>query len=165
VAERKFSPTLSKIVFTDYLCLLLIVTPIILVGLLGGLVYSGRFDVISAISRLSSFSEDALDMNNMFFLCGVLLVLIAPFFLMLRIGKIRRIFRDGVECEGVVVFIRQFRDRGRIEFEFLHEDSIIRAAHPVHLTKSVKERYEGEEVTVFYLPEKPKSACIMEIFK
>jgi len=130
----------------------------------GGLVFTGRIDLAAVLSKLSVSQAGDLGGVGVFLGVGVLASVLCPPLLAVRVAKIRRVFRDGLETEAEVVFFREFRDRGRIEFEFEHNDEIIRAANPVHLTRAVRAIGVGQCVAVFYLPENPRSAFIREIF-
>mgnify|MGYP000952661449 FL=1 len=111
--SERCRPAWIKIIFTDYWCMLLFLIPTILVVILGWIALSGRLDSNATISLLLVHPD-----RDAIFLAGsILLIIIAPLLLLLRVGKIQRIFREGIETEGMVVFFREFKDRGRIEFE------------------------------------------------
>lgn len=160
-----YVPPAKIIINTDYWCLLLFLGPIIFAVFAGGLVVTGNLDVMGAVSNILILPASDWGRESTFVLATLTIVVLGPPLLVIRIRKIRLAFREGVEAGGEVVLFRQFRDRGRIEFEFEHEGEIIRAANPVHLSRAVKDIYLGQAVTVVYLPQNPKSAYIKEIFQ
>lgn len=165
MSECRVVPGLLKIIVTDYWCLLLALAPVISVALVGMLAYSGRMDLTEILARLSLSQAGSIGDDGILPGIAVLLVAFCPPLLLMRVRGIRRIFREGVETDGEVVFFRKFRDRGRIEFEFEHNDEIFRGANPVHLTRAVNAVCLGQHVTVVYLPNAPKSAVIKEIYQ
>lgn len=148
MAEQRIIPSLKTITFTDYWCMLLFVAPLIFVLFTGVLIGSGDIEVTSVISRVLISSASDLEREDIFLVATVILVVVAPLLLGLRIRKIRRVFLNGMDTEGQVVFFRRFRDRGRIEFEFDHEGEIVHAANPVHLSRVVRSIYVGQTITV-----------------
>jgi hypothetical protein len=163
--EAKMLPTVARIVYTDYLALILCVIPAVALAGAGALVVTGRIDITAVISSLATDPIGGFGHDGMVLGAALLLTILCPLLLAIRLRKIRRIFREGREAAGRVVFFRQFRDRGRIEFEFEHEGGVVRAANPVHLSHAVRLINVGQNVTVVYLPHNPKTALIKEIFQ
>lgn len=158
-------PSLKTITFTDYWSMLLFLVPILFAVFAGGLVLTGKMDLAAVSSRLLAYPPSEWGREGIFLAITLLIIVLGPPLLALRIRKIRGVFKNGRETSGEVVFFRQFRDRGRLEFEFDHERETIRAANPVHLSRAVRAMHVGKTVTVVYLPETPKSAYIREIFQ
>lgn len=164
ITETRIMPSFAKVTFTDYWCMLLALAPALLVALACGLVVTGHMDLSAAISRLSIANMADLGRDDVLIVISLLLIVVCPPLLMKRVSVIRRVFASGLQADGEIVSLREFRDRGRIEFEFEHEDEIIHAANAVHLTRAVRSMHVGRHVTVYYSPEKPRRAFVAEIF-
>jgi len=147
---------------THYWCLLLCIIPAITLLAAGWLIISGTVNLTELKEHFSiaDLNRDAIALG-----IALLLAVISLPILTIRLAKIRRVFREGLETKGEVVLFRRFRDRGRIEFEFTHAGNVIRAANPVHLSRAVRGIVIGQPITVIYLPDNLKAAFIKEIYQ
>jgi len=164
MSDKRTRPSVVRIVWTDYLCLILSLTPVILLMITAGLAWKGEVDFRVLLSRMSSLQFDQVGHEGVFIAVVVLLVVACPPCLVLRIGGIRRLFVEGVEASAKVVNVFHFRDRGRIEVEFEHKGEMFRVGNAVHLSAPSRSIREGQTVTVLFREDNPKKALIKEIY-
>ena len=69
-----------------------------------------------------------------------------------------------METTGTVRSIRMRKGRGRIEFDFQHNDETVKTGNAVYQTKIVKAIQKDQSVNVVYRRDKPKKAFIRDIF-
>jgi hypothetical protein len=162
--EKRVIPGFGKIVSTDYLSMLSLLFPVVIIGLYIGLVVFGKIPDPRLIRHGGQIHWIGMDQAHLFLYMAIVLVILGVPLFLWRYGKIRHTFMTGLETKGTVVSVTQFKDRGRIEAEFSHGGRTHRIGNPVHLTKQVRAIQKGQTVTIVHCVNDPKKAFIKDLF-
>jgi len=162
--EERVIPGFWKIVSTDYLSMLSLLFPIVVIGLYIALVAFGNIPDPRILRHGGQIHWVGMEQAQIFLYMAIVLVLVGVPLFIRRYGSIRHTFRTGIEAQGTVVSVTHFKDRGRIEAEFTLDGEIHRMGNPVHLTKQVRTIQEGQTVTIVYCSNDPRKAFIKDIF-
>lgn len=81
-----------------------------------------------------------------------------------RIARVKALFVSGLRANGVVTGLRIVRDRGRLEYEFPVQGSIVTSWCPVHKTKQVLALSVGDGVEILYDGRDPRKSIVRDLF-
>ncbi|MFZ4287219.1 hypothetical protein [Variovorax sp. HJSM1_2] len=84
--------------------------------------------------------------------------------LLWRYRRIAWLFAHGQSAWGQVTGLRMVKDRGRLEFEFMHQDALVASWMPVHKTKDVLLLSRGDRVEVLFDLHMPTRAIVRRLY-
>jgi hypothetical protein len=157
-------PAFSTILKTDWASFLSFLAPVVFIGLYIALIVFGKIPDVRALKRAGQIRWIGADEAHFFLYGAILLAFVGVIVFWRRYTSIDRAFTRGTERPGVVVFVRQFKDRGRVEYEYEVEGQKYRAGNAIHLTKAARQLKEGDSVSVFVDPRKPARGFIRELY-
>ncbi len=152
-------PKFFKILWSDYIAMLAGIFPIV-----GWILYldSITLGLIPKAIKPSSPSE-ASNPEIMIVIALAFSVIFVPLFIY-RIGKIYTHFSRSIQLTGTIDFIRAYKDRGRIEFCYTHNDVEHRGGNAVHLTKFARSLSAGQKVVLMVDAVRPEKALIRDLY-
>ena len=139
------SPTLWRILTTDYLSFLLLIIP----------------PIYFILGVILSFQDPAV---IKFIPYDVLIIAVLGPIIFWRYRFIQGTFEDGMQTPGIIQDLDFFRDRGRIVYRYTYNGEEYVSANAIMKTRITKNLQIGQKVTVFCDREKPKKAFIYEIY-
>ena len=153
---RDASPSLSRIVSTDYAALLGAILPV--VGL-----------VLWAANAFFGFpgrwrGRDIQQADPTFVWIGIGMVALGLMLLIWRVRSFQSLFASGHRVPGRVTTVSFFKDRGRIEYEYEYGGAALHAGNAVHKTKRTTAIQQGMPVTVLVDPNNPKRTILLDLY-
>lgn len=152
-------PSIKAIVVNDYAAFLATMFPLVFFGM-------------ALVIRVVGFMPDLKRGRNplgpenipFYLILGAVTLLIGAVVIILRYRRINDYFLNGVEITGVVVKRSQFRDRGRIYFQYISGDTEYTASAAVHFSGRVKRMKEGQEVAVLIKRNDPPHSILKDLY-
>lgn len=150
----------GKIIKNDYAAFLLTI---------GGpisLAISGFAAVFSFIPGGRGQAGQAVDPQFARGMCVVAALLTVLLFALLakRISRLKRIIGTGPRATATVREIGFFKDRGRVEFEYVHDGQQYQTRTAVMENKQTKALVSGSEIEVAMDPMNPEKALIVQLY-
>ena len=140
------SPSLFRVISTDYPSFLSVLFPIVF----------GSFSLYFFLT-----SNDAL---RLFLLLAVGAIILGIPYLVQRYRTISSVFADGIEAQGTVTKMFFFRGRGRIEYSYTVQGKKQTSSNAINKNSRTRGLKVGETVTVVVDRNDPKLAFIKEIY-
>lgn len=81
-----------------------------------------------------------------------------------RIRDIKRIVNTGSEVIGRIQSIGFIKDRGRVEYDYVHDGKSYHAGNAIWKNRETTELREGDEIRLIVDPEKPTRAFIASLY-
>lgn len=142
----KRSPSLFRIIRVDYLASLGVIFPVVM----WGFALAARF-----------FDPEAAS----FFLRLAPPVTVAGMaWVLWRVWRIRSVFVDGEETEGIIQSIGFFRGRGRVVYIYTYRGHKYQGRNAIQSTAATRALRPGQMVTVMVDPFNPKHAFLRELY-
>lgn len=132
-----------KILKSDYIAVLSLIAPIVAVILYIDAQYFGLLYQFFSRGRLT----EPLDPSFFLALALITLCICIPLFI-LRIKKIQKHFHDGLEVMGEIVYLKLWKDRGRVEYEYEIGGKKYRSGNGVHRNNFVNSLAEGQKLPI-----------------
>jgi hypothetical protein len=140
------SPSLIRVVSTDYPSYLSILFPLVFVG----------FTIYFFFAGNSAF--------QMFLFLSIGVIVVGIPILFQRYRTIASVFGEGTATKGVVTLTQFFRGRGRIEYTYDFQGQKQTSGNAINRNKYTRNIKVGQSVKVFVDPNNPKQAFIQEIY-
>ena len=140
------SPSLFRVISTDYPSFLSVLFPIVFGGFTAYFFFS---------------SNDSL---QLFLLLTTVVTVIGVPLLIQRYRMISAILAEGVQVPGVVTRIGFFRGRGRVEYSYTAQGEKQMSGNAINKNSHTKELKVGQTVKVSVDRNNPKRAFIREIY-
>ena len=140
------SPSLFRIISTDYPSYLSVLFPIVFVG----------FTIYFFAVR-----NDALQLF-LFLAIGVTIIGIP--ILLQRYRTISSVFANGEQTKGEITSIGFFRGRGSIGYSYTFRGEKLTSRNAINRNSRTRHLRVGQKVKVFVDPDNPKRAFIQEIY-
>jgi hypothetical protein len=137
-------PGFTAIIRTDYLSLVLLLSPIVAVCIFLYLFTKGEKD------------------SFIYILAGT--VIICPPLLFLRVNNIRSLFSCGEETTGRIHKIQFFRDRAWIFYQYEFDGSVYNKKMMIHRNKTTRELRTYKSATILVNADNPRNAILKDIF-
>lgn len=151
-------PSLARIVKSDYVALLTVLSPLVVWLMYLALACFGYLPNPKGRKPLS-------DSDAPFFLkLALVSTLICIPLLIWRVRHFQTVFANGEAVNGRIEKVYFFRDRGRIEFTYTYAGRQYRAKNALHKTKAATAFREGDEVVIVASRSNPKRAYIRDLF-
>lgn len=142
----KPTPSLFRIVRTDYLASLAALFPAVLWAM-------------ALVARL--FDPEAA---SFFLLIAPPITLAGLVVLAWRAWTIRSVLSNGTEVPGVISGSGFFRGRGRVEYVYTYQGHRYQGSNAVQSNAVTRSLVPGQEVTVMVDPFRPKRAFVRELY-
>jgi hypothetical protein len=126
-------------------------------GWLLPVVFSGMYIFLLILGRIKTG-------DFTFTLIYAAVSVIALGLLLWRIQLIRGVFSDGIETTATINSISFFRDRGRVEYIYMHEGKKYAGGNAVHKVKQTEALQVGQQVVVVIDRSQPKQAFIRDLY-
>src|SRR3989338_9785893 len=151
--------SITKIIKSDYLCMLSIVFPIAMLLLYLDAAYIGILHQFFSRGRITE------PVNPLFFLLILVITLciFVPIFI-IRVKRVASVFKEGIETQGKIIYLHLFRDRGRIEYEYEIKGNKYRSGHAVHRSKFVNSLSVGQIVPIVVAENNPQKAFLKAMY-
>src|SRR5574341_1001541 len=140
------SPSLFRVISTDYPSFLSVLFPVFFIG----------FSVYFFFAK-----NDAL---QLFLPLAIGVTVIGIPVLVQRYRTISSVFADGMPTQGIVTGIGFFRGRGRIEYSYTVQGEKQMSANAINKNSRTRKLRVGQKVTVLVDPKDPKRAFIRDIY-
>lgn len=140
------SPSLFRVISTDYPSYLSVLFPIVFVG------FAIYFFAVG---------NDALQLF-LFLAVGITVVGIPV--LLQRYKTISSVFANGEQTKGEVTSIGFFRGRGSVDYSYTFHGEKLTSSNAINRNSRTRNLRVGQKVTVFVDPNNPKRAFIQEIY-
>lgn len=140
------SPTLFRIISTDYPSYLSVLFPIVFVG------FTIYFFVVG---------NDAL---QLFLFLAIGVTVIGVPVLLQRYKTISSVFANGEQTKGVVTSIGFFRGRGNVGYSYTFNGEKLTSSNAINRNGRTRSLRVGQTVKVFVDPDNPQRAFIQEIY-
>lgn len=140
------SPSLFRVISTDYPSLISALFPIVFGGFTAYFFFTGN------------------DSLQLFLLLTTIVTVLGIPFLIQRYRMISSILAEGVQVPGVVTHIRFFRGRGRVEYSYTAQGEKQTSGNAINKNSHTKELKVGQMVKVSVDRNNPKRAIIREIY-
>ena len=82
----------------------------------------------------------------------------------LRWRAVRKLFRQGQECQGEVVSVWLSRDRGRVEFLYQFQGQELQSGMALHRSAAAEALALGQSVQLLVDPDNPRLAVLPQLF-
>lgn len=152
--------SLARIIKNDYLAFLCAVGgPIMLaIAIFGG--------IFGFVPRARFFGVNEVDPATVRIYFAIALVLTLALFSVLaqRFNRIERMVHKGEPTTARIVFVRFFRDRGRMEYEYEHGENVYRAGTAIMKNKDTRDFAPGQEIEVMIDPDNPGKAIPVALY-
>ena len=76
----------------------------------------------------------------------------------------KKMFEKGVEVEAVIKDIWFYKDRGRVEYNYVYKDNVYDTGNAVLKTKILKSLKKNDKVIVHVQPSKSNKAIIRDLY-
>jgi len=140
------TPSLSRVISTDYPSFLSVLFPIVFWGFSIYFFFAGN-------NALRLFLPLAI---------GVTVVGVPV--LVQRYRTISSVFANGTQTKGIVTGLSFFRGRGRVEYSYTFQGEKQVSGNAINKNSRTRKLRVGEAVTVIVDPDNPKRAFIQEIY-
>ena len=142
------SPSLIRLIDTDYITLIAVVLPLVAWGLYAVL-------NIAQVKPAPGVTYIAV---------AAAITVIAVLVFLWRYRTLARVFADGIEVPATIHNAAFFRDRGRVEYVYTFQGEKYLAGAAVHKNRRTAALRPGEQVTVLVDPDHPKRAFIGDLY-
>jgi hypothetical protein len=151
-------PSVARIVKSDYVALLTVLSPVVFWLMYLALAYFGYLPNPRGRKPLS-------DSDAPFFLkLALITTFICLPLLIWRVRHFQTVFANGEAVNGRIAKVSFFRDRGRIEFTYTYAGRQYHAKNALHKTKEATAFKEGDEVVIVVSRSNPKRSYIRDLF-
>jgi hypothetical protein len=141
------SPSLVRLIDTDYIALGAVLVPLVMWCMYAVLLLTGSGQAPGGI----------------FFIAAAITV-IAALVLLWRYRTIAGVFADGIEVPATIHNAAFFRDRGRLEYVYTIQGEKYLGGVAVHKNRRTAALRPGEQVVVLVDPDHPKRAFIRDLY-
>ena len=130
------------------------------------LIISGYVAVTGVLPRFRGRGGGAVDpeTNTLFLVASAILTVILFLLLLRRISRLKRILRTGPRVQALVTGISFVKDRGRVEFRYVHEGRLHDSGCAIMKNPTTEALTKDEQIEVAIDPANPKKALIVELF-
>ena len=140
------SPSLFRIISTDYPSYLSVLFPVVF----------GAFTVYFFVTKHSS--------SQLFLLITALVTLIGVPTLIQRYRTISSVFTNGTPTQGLITAIGFLRGRGRVEYSYTVQGERYTSSNAINRNGRTRKLRIGQHVNVVVDSDDPKRAFIQEIY-
>jgi len=140
------SPSLFRIISTDYPSLLSVLFPVVFAGFTIYFFFVGN------------------DSLRFFTFLSIGVTVLGIPFLIQRYRMISSVFAEGIQTQGVVTSIGFFRGRGRVEYSYTVQGEKQTSGNAINKNSRTKNLKVGQKVKVLVDRNNPKRAFIREIY-
>ncbi|MFH1711888.1 MAG: hypothetical protein ABH846_01475 [Patescibacteria group bacterium] len=151
--------SIIKIIKSDYMAVISLIAPMVMLLLYLDAKYIG----LSAYIFSGKLHGQAVDPQLMLIIAIVTSVIFLPL-LLIRVLRIRMIFKKGIEVEGIIRTVDLWKDRGRIGFVYSFEGKGYTKEISVHQSKFVKSLKPEQRISVIVMKDDRRKALIKEMF-
>lgn len=152
--KKSTSPTLKRILWTDYTAFYALVLSVVL-----WIVYAawtpdwrGSGPVIRP------------DMAPFFLYANIVVTLTSLVIILQRILLLRRVFQHGEQVRGRIYTVNIRQDRGRVEYAYFYEKKEYITGVNIHRNQKTLALKTGDRVTLLVDPKKPERAFIRDLY-
>lgn len=142
------SPSLIRLIDTDYIALVAVLAPLVMWGLYAVL--------------LLTRSGQAPDMILVAIAAAITVLAVVVF--LWRYRTIAGVFADGIEVSATIHNAAFFRDRGRLEYVYTVQGEKYLGSAAVHKNRRTAALRPGQQVVVLVDPDHPKRAFIRDLY-
>lgn len=143
---QKQSPSLFRVISTDYPSYLSVLFPIVF----------GSFTAYFFATENNS--------SQLFLFLAIGATVVGIPILIQRYRTISSVFTNGTETKGEVTSMGFFRGRGRIEYSYTFQGEKLTSNNAINRNGRTRNLRVGQAVKVFVNPDNPKQAFIQEIY-
>lgn len=143
---QKQSPSLFRVISTDYSSYLSVLFPIVF----------GSFTAYFFATENNS--------SQLFLFLAIGATVIGIPILIQRYRTISSVFTNGTETKGIITSIGFFRGRGRVEYSYTFQGEKLTSSNAINRNGRTRNLRVGQAVKVFVDPDNPKQAFIQEIY-
>ena len=126
--------------------------------------YTAVTGVVPAYRRRGGGTIDP-DTSSALFVGSAILTIVLFLLLLRRISRLKRILRTGPRALAMVTGIGFVKDRGRVEFRYVHEGRLHDSGSAIMKNPATQELAKGTQVEVALDPANPKKALIIQLFE
>jgi hypothetical protein len=156
---NKSKPSIVRIIQSDFLALLGVIVPVVLLIMYICVAYFGYFPGLRGHDPIQG-TEGAPVLLYMF-IFGLVVGLPLAFW---RIRSIQQLFAKSVEINGQVTNISFIKDRGRVEYSYTYQNQKYSGGSAIMKTGKTQKLSSGSQVVLLVNPDQPKRALIRELY-
>ncbi len=153
---KRNPPTLGKVIWTDYPAFIAACIPAV-----------AWIACIALTVPRDLSNGEAITTPAQAFLLLVLAILSTAICIPIvawRLARIRKLFRCGVEAKGNVKQVVFYRDRGRVEYNYLFRGKPYYTRNYLHRNRQTRALEQATIVALLVNPEKPEQAIIPHLY-
>ncbi|MGE5597915.1 MAG: DUF3592 domain-containing protein [Bacteroidota bacterium] len=158
MGETRRSPSLTRIISTDYPAMLAVLFPVVAWGIYAALRIFGRLP--DRHGRMVSSAEA----GPFFFYVGLAALVIGVPLLVMRVRTLRGAFSRGIETEGLITNLYFHRDRGRVEYTYEYQGRTYKRRNAINRNNRTRKLVMGTKTVVVVDPDKPERAFIKALY-
>lgn len=149
------TPSLGAFVKSDYFLML---------GFLGPAVTWVLALIALLFPQAFKFFDLASERPEIFLGLALLVTIVALPLALRRLKFLQRLFREGLEVEGVITSLWMEGDRGRVEFRYDLEGRSFESGQALHRNPKTQALEEGQTIPLLVDPQNPERAILPSIF-
>lgn len=153
--------SIIKIIKSDYVSMILLLIPIVMVVLYIDTEYFGVLGKFLSRRRHGSGTEG--DSAIFMILTIISVVAVIPAFIY-RVKSFMNHFMNGFEVKGIITAINFRRDKGKVEYEYQIDGEVYKSGHNLMKNKFTKTLAEGQEVNLVVARNNNEKAFIKEMY-
>lgn len=157
--RNRSTPTIFRIIQSDYAALLAALFPVMCWGLYLALMVFGALP-----GRHGRGTITAAEGGPFFLGLAIVALVIGLPLLIWRIRFVQNVFARGVEVEGKIVDVSFYRDRGRVRYAYEYQGRTYERGNAVSGNKRTRALAPGAKVAVAVDPLRPKRAFIRDLY-
>lgn len=150
-----------KVIKNDFGAFLLTIIGPIFLGISG---YAAVTGGIPEFRRRGGGSIDS-ETATALFIGSVILTVVLFLLLLWRISRLKRILRTGPRAKAVVTAIGFVKDRGRIEYRYVHDGRLHDTGSAIMKNQATQALAEDDQIEVAIDPTNPRKALIVQLFE
>lgn len=144
--ETSLRPSIGRIILNDYPAFLTLCVPA----------------ALWVVYVIGMFRWD--DGTGVFLYVAAAAAPIGVALLLWRVQHFKSLFEQGQTVTGHIRNIRFYRDRGRIEFSFVHNGQTFTRGNAVMRTRQTRSLRSGEDVVLIFDPADPRRAIVRDLY-
>ncbi len=153
--------SIIKIIKSDYVSMIFLLIPIVMVVLYIDTEYFGVLGKFLSRRRHGSGSEGD---SSLYIILTIISVVAFIPALIFRIKSFANHFINGFEVKGIITAINFRRDKGRVEYEYQVDGEVYNSSNSLMKNKFTKTLSEGQEINLVVARDNKKKAFIKEMY-
>jgi hypothetical protein len=157
--DTKNKPSVIRMIQSDYMVLLGVLLPVVSLVLYVSVAYFGFFPGFRGHDPIQG--TDGAPLFFYLFLAGLVIGLPLAYW---RIRSVQGLFSRSVEVSGQITNVSFFRDRGRIDYEYVYQGQKCSGGTAVMKNGQTQSMRPGIAIVLLVDPDQPKRALIRDLY-